>query len=56
MARADDIYEGVGDSSSDTDDSRTYIPAIQSPLDPEQFEYYWNDELMTLYHQLKDTC
>lgn len=56
MARADDIYEGVGDSSSDTDDSHTYIPAIQSPLDPEQFEYYWNDELMTLYHQLKDTC
>lgn len=56
MVRADDIYEGVGDSASDDDDFQKYVPAIKSPLGLEEFEYYWNDELVTLYHQLKDTC
>jgi hypothetical protein len=58
--RADDVYEGIGDSASEYSDDdvaiQRYVPAIRSPLDPEQFEYYWNDELLTLYHQLQDTC
>jgi hypothetical protein len=57
MVRADDVYEGLGDSASGSDDdSHTYVPAIRTPLTPEEFEYYWSDELLTLYHQLKDTC
>lgn len=69
MALAD-LYEGIGDSASeyssddvaDTSASRRpppevtrYVPAIQSPLSGDDFEYYWGEELLTLYHQLKDT-
>jgi hypothetical protein len=67
MALAD-LYEGLGDTASDysSDDSASiprphpevtrYVPAIQSPLSRDDFEYYWSEELVTLYHQLKDTC
>ena len=54
MAR--DEFEGVGESASDGEDYDRYVPAIQAPLTREQFEYYWGEELLTLYHQLKDTC
>lgn len=52
-----DIYEGLG-NAADLDDVvfEEYIPAITSPLDQEQFEYYWSEELLTLYYKIKDTC
>lgn len=50
-------FEGLGEESSGSDDnSERYIPAIQAPLTPEQFEYYWNEELVVAYHALKDLC
>jgi hypothetical protein len=62
-----DLYEGLGESASEHSDSSdddafaetpeacTYVPGIQAPLSPEEFEYYWGEELLTLYHHLKDT-
>ena len=51
----DDRFEGVGESASDSDDYEAYIPAITSPLDLEQFEYYWCDELRDLYDLLRES-
>ena len=55
-----DLYEGIGDSASDDSDggecTGRYVPAIASPLGEQDFEYYWGEELLTLYHQLQDTC
>ena len=55
-------FEGVGESAaSDGEVSESfpyypYVPAIRAPLDQMQFEYYWGEELLTLYHALKDRC
>lgn len=61
-----DMYEGIGDSASSESDQDSdphvtpeitrYVPAIQGPLANDEFEYYYAEELVTLYHQLKDTC
>lgn len=57
--------EGLGDTAfhgeSDESDYENnggylYVPAIRAPLSCQDFEYYWNEELVVLYHQLKDTC
>lgn len=54
--------EGLGDtvydsgSEQERDGGFPYVPAIQSPLNAQDFEYYWGDELLVLYHQLKDSC
>ena len=50
-----DHFEGVGESASDSDDYEAYIPAITSPLDLEQFEYYWGDELRDLYDLIRES-
>ena len=56
----DDHFEGVGESASDDEfdisGGAPYVPAIASPLGPEDFEYYWCDELVTMYHLVKDTA
>jgi hypothetical protein len=55
-----DHFEGVGDSASDFEDTDggtvSYVPAIQAPLSRDDFEYYWSEELVTLYHVVKDHC
>lgn len=54
----DDQFQGVGDSASDDDcdisGGTRYVAAITSPLGKDDFEYYWADELVQLYHNLKD--
>lgn len=49
-----DRYEGLGDSASDDETRDRYVPAICSPLDRENFEYYWSEELIVLYHCVID--
>lgn len=47
-------FEGIGDSASDSEESDVYVPAIRSPLGREDFEYYWSEELVVLYHCVID--
>lgn len=48
-----DLYEGLGESDSDdSGEYDRYIPAIQAPLNREQFEYYWGEDLLDLYYSL----
>lgn len=54
--------EGLGEFVHESDDSDyerhggyTHVPAITNPLSCQEFEYYYNEELVILYHQLKDT-
>jgi len=56
----DDQFQGVGehvssDKDSDNELYETYIQAITSPLDLEEFEYYWGDELRDLYNLLLES-
>lgn len=51
--------EGLGEllTAEEIDDEyETYIPAIQSPLNEEQFQYYYGEEVLSLYHWLQDQC
>ena len=52
----DTRFQGVG-SDTDDDHGDLYVPAIPSPLlSRDDFDYYWSEELVTLYHTLKDTA
>ncbi len=55
---AHDKFEGLGDSASESDvdcaGGLPYVAAIQAPLSRDDFEYYWSEELVILYHTLKD--
>lgn len=55
MRHDDDHFQGLGESASDSESTAgVYVPAIQAPLCCQDFEYYWNEELVIAYHQLKD--
>ena len=55
-----DRFEGVGESASDDSEyddipgGTRYIPAIAAPLSREDFDYYWSEELVILFHTLID--
>ena len=55
-----DRFEGVGESASDeseyddTPGGSRYSPAIAAPLSRDDFDYYWSEELVVLYHTLID--
>jgi len=54
-----DEFEGLGDSAGEEDSfdlsgALAYVPAIQAPLTRDDFEYYWSEELVVLYHTVKD--
>jgi 23S rRNA A2030 N6-methylase RlmJ len=55
----DALYEGLGDSVTREEleeEVEAYIPAIQSPLTEEQFQYYHGEDVLSLYHWLQNEC
>lgn len=59
-ADMDTLFEGLGDSvcveDLDSDEVEAYIPAIQSPLTEEEFQYYHGEDVLSLFHWLQDEC
>ena len=51
--------EGLGEcvtAEELEDELEAYVPGIESPLNEEEFQYYHGEDVLSLYHWLKDAC